>query len=255
MSLMDMFRSAAPAQVPPTNPNAPTSGQVPPNGGVGQPGQIPQPAAPATAQGNGVVPASTPEPAAPLDKFKDLWNNDPSSDPNKRAPLFNVDPAKVMEAASKVDFTSAITPDMLQAISRGGEEAMKAFGNALQATSQNVFAQSLMSTTKLIENAIDKTRTEFSTSLPGMVKSQAFKDGLLSENPALASPAAQPLIQAMQAQFLTKYPNATEQELRGMAKEYLTSFAAVVAPQQPTATKSGQRGIAQETDWEKFFNS
>lgn len=244
MSIFDMFRTpAAPAANVPQSPNQ------------GQPGQIPVPATPVTAATPGTAPNGTiptapaADPQTPLDKFNDLWKNDPNAKPGGSGDMFNVDPQKLMEAAGKVDFAKVITPEQVAAIQAGGEAGTTAFIQAINAVSQATFAQSALASTKIVEQAINRTKDQFSADLPGMLKRQNLNDSLRDSNPAFSHPAAQPILNALQSQLTQKYPNATVQELQGMAKEYLSSFSDQVN-QKPVPVTTTPNG---ETDWTKFF--
>ena len=249
MGIFDLFKTSGGATIEqqPQQPNL--------SPGAGQPGQIPPPnggttVATTSTAPNGVVPTTTvpAEPQAPLDKFNDLWKTDPNAKPTGNDPLFNVDPQKLMEAAGKVDFAKVIKPEQLQAITAGGEGAAAAFIQAINAVSQATFAQSALASTKIVEQAVAKTRENFSAELPGMLKKLNLNDSLRDSNPAFSHPAAQPILDALQAQLTQKYPSATVQELQGMAKEFLSSFTDAAIPKPVATTVSNG-----ETDWSKFF--
>lgn len=226
------------------------------------------PASPAqtTTPNNGVVPNSgNPNPSntqennnptgeavkSPLDQFTDLWKNDPKQLEGNQQQTFNVDHAKLMEAASRVDFSKVITPDQLKAIGTGGEGAITAFSEALNKVAQTVYAQSAVASTEIVKQAISQAETKFASQVPSIVKRHQVSDGLRTDNPALSHPAAQPIITALEQQFTSKYPNATSSELRALATSYLTSFNDAVNPQkQALDTTTGNKG---ETDWSKFL--
>lgn len=225
--------------------------------GAGQPGNIPPSAATATSAGNGVVPNSTqtqPAPSdtsavkSPLDAFTDLWKNEPKSEGQQEQPnMFNVDPQKLMEAAAKVDFAKVIKPEQVQAISAGGEGAVKAFMDAMNGVSQAVYAQSALLNTKIVERAMEQAETKFAERVPGLIKRHQVSDSLRTENPALSHPAAQPLIAALESQMAVKFPNATVAELNQMAKDYISSFASAAVPKKEEPATSGKSN--KETDW------
>ncbi len=218
------------------------------------PGNIPvqQTAAMQSDPNNINVPAQTTQAQVEgLDKFTDLWK--PAESPSGQQPsqLFNVDPKQLMEAASKVDFSKAINPNHLQAISAGGEDAMKALSQVLNQVSQTVYAQNAMTTTKIVEQAVKQTRDSIMADLPQHIKLQAASDSLRNDNPALNHPSAAPIIGALQQQLAVKFPNASATELATMAKNYLTDFASVAAP-RPTQTQ--EQSSSKETDWSAYLS-
>lgn len=234
MSIMDkLFGTPAPKQEP-AQAAAPTPGNIPPE------------SANATTPGNSVVPAAA---ESPLDQFSDLWK--PVENQNANSNLLNFDPTKVMEAASKVDFSRVVTPEVMQKIASGGEEGVKAMMNAMNSMSQTVYANSAAATAKIVEQAVSKAREQFQSELPSLIKRHNVSDSLREENPAFSHPAAQPILSALEHQLTQKHPNATSTELRDMAKQYLSSFASAANPQAPKETeKSGKAG---EFDWSTFL--
>jgi hypothetical protein len=230
-------QSAAPAPAP----TQVAPGSIPANGGAADPGNPMVPA--------GTVDATTVE-ASPLAEFADLWQPDPNAKPD--APMFgNVDPTKLMEAAKKTNFAANIPKELLAAISQGGPSGMEAAIAAMNGMSQQVYANSAMATTKIVEQALAKQAETFKASLPQIIKQHTLSDTLRSENPALSNPAVQPFIKAMETQLAVKHPGATASELTAMAKQYVEGIGTLFSPAaKPTAAETAQAG---ETDWTKFF--
>ena len=255
MGIMDMFRSA------PQQP-AQTTSQFP---GTGQPGNIPPQNTPVTAatpgtNQNGVVPTgASADPAAsqtPLDQFNDLFKIDPNAKPqNGNTPIFNVDPQKMMEAAGKVNFAQSVTPEILQGIQAGGEAGVQALVTALNSVSQQVYAQSAIASTKLIEQALGKARENFTAEIPALIKAQNLNESLRNDNPAFAHPAAQPVVNMIQENLRLKNPNATVQELQEMTKNYFNTLGSAFGMQQvPQQTQQGRSNPA-DVDWSTFLSN
>jgi len=221
MSIFDIF-SSKPASVEPATPAAANT-----------------PAAPATPATPAVDPATLsadPAVTTPFDGFDNLWDTDANASSAADQSVFGViDPQKVFEAAKGANFSSAISPEILAAVTAGGEGASVALQQAINAATQAAFAQSTLATTKLIEQAITKTNAKNLAELPGLVKRHTAADSLHGENPALSNPAAAPIIAAIQAQMALKHPNATASELKSLATKYLANFAEVVKPTKAPA--------------------
>lgn len=221
-----------------------------------QPGNLPATPLPTTAPegvpGN-IDPAAPKTPESPLDQFKDLWQNDPNAE-NKNAPInFNVDQTKLMEAASKVDFTKILKQEDLQAISAGGEGAVAAFAKSLNSVAQSVYAQNAMATSKIVEAAVAQAQDRFASQIPDMVKKQNLSNSLREENPALSHPAAAPILTALENQLTVKYPNATGSEIKKMATDYLSSFATAASPKKEDPATTATSG-KKEQDWTDFLS-
>lgn len=252
--IMSMFsnlvggnQNAAPA--PGNQAPAPTPGNIPattPNTG----------AANANTAPNGTVPATgdqiTPSPATPLDQFGDLWKTPEASGDGKPSGIFGeVDPKKFMEAAGKIDFTKVVTPEQLQSISAGGEDAMKSFAAALNAVAQTTYAQSAYASTKIVEQAMARAKDSFLSELPQHIKQQTVKENLRNENPVFSNPAVQPIISALEAQLTVKFPNASAGEITTMAKTYVEALGTSFSP-KPVA-ETPKPGTRTETDWSTFL--
>jgi hypothetical protein len=184
-----------------------------------------------------------------LDSFKDLWQPVQTTgvDGTLPANMFaGADPAKMLEAARKVDFSKSIPPEILSKITAGGPDAAAAFAQALNDVSQRAYAQSSFASTKIVEAALQKFQEGMESRLPGQIKKHQVSDSLRASNPALQHPAAAPIMEAMQAQLTVKYPNATVAEIQDMASQYLTAFNSAANPKKVDAVPANE-------DWGKFF--
>lgn len=187
-----------------------------------------------------------------LDQFNDLWKPVESPAGGQSDQLFNVDPKQLMEAASKIDFAKVIDQQQLQSIAQGGEAAMAAFSQALNKVAQTVYAQNAHATTKIVEQAVAKTRESVLGELPQHIKRQTVSDTLRAENPAFSHPAASPILGALEQQLTMKFPNATPNELSKMARDYLGSFANSIAPQQSSQQQTNSN--SKDMDWDAYLN-
>jgi hypothetical protein len=258
MGIMDMFSGILSSANPPAPAAQPTGqGQ---NTGAPTPGNLPAnaPTTGATAAGtaaNGALPTAgvgdtTP---APFDTFKDLWQTvpvDPAAPANKGV-FGDLDPKRFMEAAGKIDFSKAVTADQLTAISAGGDAAMQAFAAAMNNVAQGVYAQSAFATTKIVEQALSRSKESFMAELPGHIKKQTVTDSLRQENPVFSNPAVQPIIAALESQLTLKHPNATAPEITALAKQYVEAFGTAVAPKPQTP--QGSTNTKNDVDWDKFM--
>lgn len=198
------------------------------------------------------TPTPTPDPTtvSPMDQFKSLWEPVETQGTDTTLPqniFAGADPAKMLEAARKVDFSKSIPPEVLTKITAGGPEAATAFAQALNDVSQRAYAQSSFASTKMIEQALAKFQEGLNSRLPGQIKQHAVADSIRELNPALQHPAAAPIMEALQSQMAVKYPNATVAEIRDMASQYLTAFAGSALPQKKADP------VPASENWEKFF--
>lgn len=202
--------------------------------------------------------ASTTEPGdkgtatSPLDNFKDLWQ--PPKDEGQPQPAFAVDQSKIMEAAGKLDFTKLVTSDQVQAIANGGEEAAKAFLQAMNAVSQASFANALTAAVKLNEQALASKEAEFEARLPGAIKSFNI-DSSIAQDPVLSHPAAKPVIGAIAKQIARQYPDASVKEVQEHALTLLREMSGAAKADAKTATQpaSEDTTAAGDFDWDAWI--
>lgn len=242
MSIFDIFNA---------NPN-PAHVQQP--AAAAPPGNIPDAANVAT---DGTVPAATPASDAtpvvaeqenqnPLDEFKTLWDAVPI---DKGAPPVNegfvpLDPVKLQEIVSKASFTNTITPENIQAITAGGEGAVQAFQDSMNAVAQQVMMQSTLAANKMTEQALTKALATQDAKLPQLMRQYQTLDS----NPLFTNPAVKPVMEAVQSQLAVKNPNASATELAKMAQNFVTVMGEAFAPKTDTPTDTPN-----DTDWGKFF--
>lgn len=229
--------------------------------------QTPAPAAQTTpvasAQGNPTVPTdqTVPTPTAattgtdsaatsPMDKYSKLWETDPNVKPT--APFsFNSDPTKLMDTAKTVDFTKVVSPEVMKRIQAGGTDAQAALMDAMNTMSQLSFAQSSHAAAKITESALQAQEQRFKDMLPNLIKQHSVADSFRNDNPLLQDPAMAPMVQALQQQFTTKYPQATASEIKSHVNDFLNGAADRIQATRPKPVEAAKRG---EEDWSKFFN-
>lgn len=251
MSIMDMFsKITGSAPAAPANSGPATEGNIPASAEFNSATVSNAATAP-----NGAVPAVTADAMkSPLDQFNTLWETDPNAAKPAESMFASLDSKKVMETASKVDFTKVVSPELMQKINGGGEGAMQAMMEAMGKMSQMSFAQSAMATTKIVEQALKEQETKYNSELPNHIKRQTVSNTLRDENPALSHPAAQPILEAIKTQMTSKFPNATASEVASMAKDYLASFASAVSPVKTTTddNTNGKQGGTDFSNWDQF---
>jgi len=225
--------------------------------------QIPNPTVPitspdsATAAANGVIPpgtdTSTTNPNAGLDSFVDLWKNapvDPNAPVDDGTVFGKVDGNELLKAASSMDFTKVITPELQARIAAGGEDGVKANMEAMALVSRQTYAQASFATTKLIEQAIAKNNAKLESKLPSALRNHNT-ESLIKENTVLSHPAAAPMVAGLVSQFQTKYPDASPAEIKQHAEAYFTQFAESMLKSREAATNPTDA----DTDWGKWMAS
>lgn len=245
MSIMDFFRPGAAPQPAPT-----TAQQTQPTQG-GQQQQAPTPsltADPVTAD-----PAAV---ADPMDKFKDLWTPPAKVEgaPAEFNPsaIFDMNPESIAKAVGQINFAEGITAEQLQAITAGGDDAIKTFAQILNQSSAKAMQLSTQAAGKMIEKAMTDASGAMDKKINSGVKLNQVNSQLQELNPALSSPAAAPMVQALTSQLTQKFPMSSAAEISGMVKEYMTNFAEIAAGKKEPVADPATAG---KTDWDAYMNS
>ena len=249
MGIMDMFRSATPMPsqaVPGIPPQQQQAAALP------QPGNLPAAQTPEMKQADsGKAPGTDIEKSLAAG-FGDLWQIPSTQRGIEPQPIkFNIDPAKVRQAAGQYDFTKVVTPELMEKINAGGTEAMSAMLAAMNAMGQEVFTQSSIASGMVTERASEAARLRALEGVPGLVRSQNVRNALREDNPLFQDPATAPMLQMLEQQALQKFPNATAQQISDYAKQYLLSFAtnAQKLLGEPTPANKALDARGKEIDW------
>lgn len=215
-----------------------------------QPAQQPQQAAtPQHVQANPTVPNGT-EPTAnpnptteqsqsPTDKFKELWSN--PNQPTNQAPNFKLNPEQLKSVTGTMDFTKSVSREDLSKIAQGGEGAIEALGNVLNAFGREVFGASAQFSSHMTESGYQSASKVIDNGLPSAIKKQLTEQHIYQSNPKLKDPALQPLIGALQGQFSAKHPNATAQEINDLVSEYMTTVVGAAFTKEEPASAATQK--------------
>lgn len=219
--------------------------------GVANPGQP----LPGSDPNNPTVPAGTPpavvqtppKDESPFAGLGDIWQTPVQADEAPVMPA--VDPAKLMEAAKQVDFTKSLSPEVLQKIAGGGEDAIKAMMTSLNSVAQTVFANSAMATTKIVEQALGRQADQYNKNLPTQIRKLSANENLVTENPLLSNPAVAPLVGALQEQLVRKNPNASAAEIQSQVNQYFAALGTAFGPKPKIDPKQASKDV----DWSNFF--
>lgn len=190
------------------------------------------------------------EDKSPLEQHKDLWQT-PAIDKDAKPPedLFAIDQTKLGEAAGKLDFAKVVKREQLDAISRGGEEAVTAFASALNAVAQQTWQSNVATTSAFMKEAFAKKEAELDARISSALRNQGI-DSALASNPVFNHPAAKPVVGAIARAMSNKYPDASPQELQAMAAGLLAEIA---GGGQDTKGAPAKEIKAAVTDWDEWI--
>ena len=243
MSIMDIFRNKPQAPAVPPAPQGPGG-----NSAAANP-TVPSAASPVQ-----------PEDAnkSPVDKYQDLWKKDdttPAPGSKSLIPNFDLDPAKLRDAASKIDFTAHLKPEDLTAASSGDAAAL---GRIINQAVQLGFAQSAGLAGEISKQHFTTAQSTLKDSvLPDAIRQSQLNAEMTRQNQVFSDPSVAPMLESLKGQFAAKYPTASPEEIGAMAKEYLGDFANKIvggSGKQIVDAPSKKLGARAETDWGDFLS-
>lgn len=225
----NLFRNTQQVTMAPSQQQAPQQQQPPqPQGTPGstmqqqrpqqQPGQQQQPTGGEQQPG---------QQNSPLDAFADLWKTDPNKTPNPASqdpwaePLFATDPAKIREAAGKMNFLEHVSPELMQKAMSGNDP--QAFMQVINSVGQSTLAAALQIGTATTEHAGKQIGDRFNKALPGRFKDMQI-EGAQPSDPRLQHPAVQPMLKFARNQVKQMYPDATPQEIQAKSEQYILAM-------------------------------
>lgn len=235
------------------------SGGIVHNGPVGAAQIVNTPAPPPGQQQSAApAPAATPAPpASPLDAYNDMWQTRTTSDGKPAAPavdpltqpVFNLDPAKVMESAKRIDYLAGVDPANITSALSGDANA---FMNVINGAIANAVAGVTVSQGNTINQALLANNQRVSSALPDHIK-RAQLHSSVDDNPVYSHPAVAPLTKTLKEFALAQNPNASVAEIDTKIKGYLSGLATALTEQSPAAQQQRQAAAKQEQDFSAFF--
>lgn len=194
---------------------------------------------------------------SPLDQFSKLWEDSANSEggegDNPNA-LFKLDPKKLGEAVSKIDFTKNIDPALVESALKGDS---KALSQVINSAAQGAFGQALVSASQLVESGISKRMEKITGDIDARVKALGVQSQLRAKNAAFSHPSVKPLVGMIQERFAAQHPNASAEELHDYSVKYLTQLANIINPsKQSDGNNDGAGGGNDgEQDFSKYFEN
>lgn len=257
MSLMETLGFVKREPKPQTPPVAPNPGErnPNPNNNANAAPQGNQQQAPQGPEQNANQNQENQNPPTPLDKWSDLWKTK-DADPNKPKPY---DPSKVYEVnddelgkqLGAMDFTRNLNPQIMQQIAAGGEGAAKAFMEAMNAVSRNNFGLMTRMMARMVNDSSGRNAQHFNGVIDKSIKTNAVRNAVKTNNPALNHPAAAPLLEGLQSRLQDKFPQASPEEISNKAREYLSDFLSQNKPADEESPQGRNKG---EADFSSFLD-
>jgi hypothetical protein len=216
------------------------------------------PAAPAqgtTPEAQAGTTTTAPAPTAdPLEQWAKLFTSEapkPGTTDEKKtdaADPFAVSPEALAKAASGINLSQVVTPELAQK-ALGGDP--NAFVEAINKSSQMTFMMAYQAAMQAVKAAMDNRFQDFQSKVPDTFK-QLSVDATLQGDPLLSNPALKPVVDGLRTQILSKHPDATPQQLQQAISEYFKAIGISLTPGKNDAKDAAKpsKGI----DWDNFLS-
>lgn len=171
------------------------------------------------------------------------------------AALFQTSPEAqqaLQQEVAKLNFIEgAATPEMMQAFQAGGDEALKVLPQLMNRVAQNAFSAAMKASMQISQTAFTKAAPAIEGKISDTMRRDKYAEAVYSANPVLSHPSGKVIADALIQSFVTKYPNATTEELKQLANQYITDIAETGVP-KPHDKKEPNK---METNWAEFWSA
>lgn len=206
------------------------------------------PAQPATT----TAPTTTAEPTE-AQFFADLFapkTVDPA-EANKEVPKtpWDVDGDKLSANFGNLDISAYIKPEQITAALGGDATAlMEIFNTSTRISAMAAYKQAMTDAKAGVTHAADGLRK----SIPQQFKELSV-DNNLRQDQAFSAPEIQPLVKEFKDNMLSKYPNATEADIKLGLSKYLTHLGSLF--NSPSTPNTSPTQTSNKIDWDSEFKS
>lgn len=203
------------------------------------------------------TPAAPTSQKNPLDEFSKLFENvkkegDDGVDPDSPdAPIFNIDPAKLQEEVSKMQFLS--WDELKETASKALSGDPDALMQLLENSSRAAYAKAAQLSGVLSERASKTSMERLTKQLPSHVRNMQGSDELAGLNPVFNHPAVKPLIEPVRQQFQSKYPDSSPREIATMVQNYLKNISESLTVDDGSDPTARRKPDNSSQDFDSFF--
>ncbi len=255
--------AAAPAPQVPVNQPASMDGQQQQQ----QEGNIPAGQPQLDANGQPIQPAQPPasqEPANPLDLYASLFDNTNKEGEENLPPEFALSPEALNKAATSLDFTQGIDPEVMTKLAEGDLSALPALLNHV---GQQAYSQALSHGTSLTGKYVSQYGDFQSKQVAPLVReqltNQALSDSATGDSSIdMSNPIVKQAVAKTASELQRKNPTLPPQEIAQMAKSYYIELAAsmlgangdALAALPDQHRQQQESAKSQETNWDDYLS-
>jgi len=226
MGIMDIFKTTEPAA--PAAPAAKPDTTSPPK------------------TEDGKMAGTNQEPVNPLDAYAKLFDNATKAD--DAPPSFTLDPKVLNDVSGSLDFTKAVSPELLSAAQSGDNKALLQIINQV---GQQSYKAALHHSTSLTDRFVSARSQHDLKGIGSQVK-RNLTEQALSSTPNYNHPVVKAQLNSIANAMQVQNPDATPEQIANAAQQYIKDLADAL---NPAANKKDGEGAADEMDWSKYLTS
>lgn len=186
-----------------------------------------------------------------LDNFKDFFKvpvndkGEPVVQQNPlEQPIMQVDQAKLRELASKTNFTSGITAEVLQTAMSDPSKMLQ----LLNQVAQNGFATALQASTTMVEGSIQRYNERVQQHLPDQIRTVQIHQ-TQAKHPALLHPSVQPMLAMLKQQVASTNPQLSPEQVATTAEGFILAMNADMTASDTKTRQQNQPKNPSDVDW------
>ena len=188
--------------------------------------------------------------------YTQLWETDPNAPKAPEGYLPKIDPVKVREQFSKLNFVNGVNPELLATAEKGGQEGMAAMMQIINAVGQTITERVFNSNYSLLDKALPNAFNKFEGGLDSKITRRMSGDAL-AQNPIMVKPEYKPMVESIRDQLASKNPQLTAEALTEATSKYFDrmaeglGFTKNAVPDTPNNSATGKKsfGTAPGADW------
>lgn len=176
------------------------------------------------------------KPADPLAAFSKIFDN-PDESTVKKPPSFKLDPTVIKGAADSLNFSEALTPEILAKLKAGDDSGYVELANAL---GRKIYSQSLEHSSALTDRFVSLRSEHDQSNLGRQMNSHLAKNSL--ESIAASNPTAKKMLDFIADGIVRTNPDATPEFIAEQTPKFFLELAKLTNPDAFDPEKNGASG-------------
>lgn len=186
----------------------------------------------------------------PMSLYKGLFDA-PSGENQKQAPKLALSREKIAEAAGKMNFMDGMPKELTDALAVDGGLNIENISALINHAGRSAYSKALEHSTHLTGSFVEMRSAHDNEQLPAHIRKYSAQSRSRTgpDGANIDDPAVREHLDMISERIASKFPDASEDEVRDMTHEY---FGTVYRKVNPTAFQNQQSGGPRNSDTEEF---